>query len=127
MFIEFEPYDVYGWTDAYQNDFTSQLVLIPEKTVLFKVWGYMSRDYDYEEETLMGWLVTDSEIVTSLWADQKLFFQHHRWEDDIYARPEWADAVQPWKEGKFSEQALQDPAPRQRCPFSYLFEEAGLL
>ena len=101
LFIDFEPYDVYGWTDAYQNDFTAQLALIPERTVLFKVWGYDSTDYEYE--VFMGWLVTDSELTTSLWADQKLFFQHHRFEEDIYARPEWAEAVPVWYEGKFSE------------------------
>ena len=38
--IDVEPYDVYGWTDQYQNDFQDQLSIIPENTVMFKVFAY---------------------------------------------------------------------------------------
>jgi len=38
--IEVEPYDVYGWTDAYQNDFHQQLQIVPVDTVMFKVFGF---------------------------------------------------------------------------------------
>lgn len=72
--IDVEPYDVYGWTDAYQNDFHDQLSLIPEDTVMFKVIGYDSPPELGGEEIMIGWLVSRSETTPSLWGDQKLFF-----------------------------------------------------
>lgn len=72
--IDMEPYDVYGWTDAYQNDFHDQLRLIPANTAMFKIYGYDSPPEYGAEEQLIGWLVSRSETRPSLWGDQKLFF-----------------------------------------------------
>lgn len=125
--IDIEPYDVYGWTDAYQNDFQDQLSLIPENTVMFKVFGYDSPPEHGAQERLMGWLVSRSETTSSLWGDQKLYFQHHRYEDDIKHRPHYFEWLQFWDNGKFTETPLRNPAPVQKCPFMFLFEEAGLI
>jgi hypothetical protein len=56
-----------------------------------------------------------------------LFFQHHRYEDDIKLRPHYFDWLQFWPLGRFTEQPLQNPAPMQTCPFMFLFEQAGLI
>lgn len=37
----------------------------------------------------IGTLVTTSNFVTSLYCDNKLFFQHQRFEEDLAIHPEW--------------------------------------
>ena len=129
--IDAEPYDVYGWTDKFQNDFHEQLQVVPKDTAMFRIYGYdCPPELDKElgcPEKHIGWLVTRSETTPSLWGDQKLFFQHHRYEDDIKHRPHYFEWLQFWDNGKFAETPLRDPAPTQKCPFLFLFENAGLL
>ena len=82
--IWFEPYDVYDWTDAYQDDFHNQLTKIGPDTLMFKVFGtYNNPDFDGCLDYLIGYVVSRSEIVTSLWGDQKLFFKHKRIDEDF--------------------------------------------
>ena len=125
--VDSEPYDVYGWTDHYQNDFHEQLALIPENTAMFKLFGYDTPPEHGGEEVFMGWLVSRSETTSSLWGDQRLFFQHKRMEDDIKERPHYFEWLQFFDGGRMTETPLIDPAPRQKCPFMFLFEEAGIL
>ena len=124
--IEVEPYDVYGWTDRYQNDFHDQLTAIPANTVLFKMYAYDVPPEFGGEQRLIGWIVSRSETVTSLWGDQKLFFKHQRMDEAIRIRPHYFDWVEFWELGKFNETPLKNPAPKQRCPFFFLFEQAGI-
>ena len=126
--IDVEPYDVYGWTDAYQNDFHEQMkeALLPD-TSLFRVFGYDEPPELGGQDRLIGWLVSRSETITSLWGDQKLFFKHSVMEDDIAERPHYYEWIQFWDAGTFTEEPLRNPAPTQKCPFIFLFEEAGLL
>lgn len=77
-------------------------------------------------DKLIGYIVSRSETVSSLWGDQKLFFQHRRYDEDIMHRPHYFEWLQFWDNGKFSETPLPYPAPIQKCPFFFLFEEAGL-
>ena len=125
--IEVEPYDVYGWTDSYQNDFQDQISVIPPHTVMFKVFGYDCPPEYGCQERLIGHLVTRSNTVTSLWGDQKLFFQHRRYEYDLMMRPYYGEWLQFWPNGTYSETELANPAPMQKCPFMFLFEKAGHL
>lgn len=41
-------------------------------------------------------------------------------------RPWYFDWLQFWDLGSFAESELKNPAPLQKCPFFFLFEEAGL-
>lgn len=100
---------------------------IPMNTVMFKVIAYDEPPELGGEERLAGWLVSRSDQVSSLWGDNQLFFQHHRMDDDIKRRPHYFDWLQFWGEGKFSETPLIDPAPGVKCPFFFLFEQAGLV
>lgn len=124
--IELEPYDVYGWTDKYQNDFQDQLSKLHPDTAIFKVQAYDEPPELGGKDHLIGWIVSRSKTVTSLWGDKQLFFQQHRYEDDLAYRPHYAKWLQYWEGGKFSSTHLKSPAPKQKCPFFFLFEEAGL-
>lgn len=67
--IDLEPYDVYGWTDAYQNDFNDQLTVIKADTSLFKVFAYDQPPELGGQDHQIGWIVTRSDMITSRWAD----------------------------------------------------------
>lgn len=125
--IEVEPYDVYGWTDDYQNDFLDQLAAIPRNVALFKVFGFDTPPEFGGKGRLIGYVVSRSETTSSKWGDEQLFFQHHRIEDDIKQRPYYFDWLQFFTEGRFTERPIQNPAPTVSCPFMYLFEKAGLI
>ena len=64
-------------------------------------------------ESLIGAFVTASEITTSLWGDDHLFFRHQRIDDDLAIYPEWEPYV-PMYEGFFS---LEQEAQKPECPF----------
>ena len=70
--LEFEPYDVYNWTDAWQDDFTDQFSKISPGTVLFKVFAYKDPIHKLSgaRGDLIGRISVISEITTSLWGDQ---------------------------------------------------------
>jgi len=125
--IDVEPYDVYGWTDEYQNDFQDQLGSIPYGTVLFKVMAYDMPPELGGEEQLIGALVMRSNLITSFFGDTELYFQHHRMEDDIKVRPHYFEWLQFWDNGKFHETPLPEVAPMVKCPFFFLFEAANLV
>lgn len=74
--LEFEPYDVYGWEDKYQNDFQDQLEIIPYGTVMFKVFAFDEPPEVGGEERLIGWIVSRSDQLSSFWGDTQLFFKH---------------------------------------------------
>lgn len=125
--MDVEPYDVYGWTDEYQNDMQDQMSVLPPNTVLFKLFGFDVAPEFGGKDRLIGWLVSRSFTIDSFWGDTQLYFQHRRMDDDIKVRPHYFDMLQFWDEGTFHETALQNPAPPVRCPFFFLFEQAGLV
>ena len=45
-------------------------------TVMFKVFGYDVAPEFGGSERLMGWIVSRSDYISSLWGDNKLFFKH---------------------------------------------------
>ena len=110
--VELEPYNVYGWTDKYQNDFTDQLTLLKPNTSIFKVFAYDKPPELGGYEMLCGYIVSRSKTVTSLWADKHLFFQSRRYEDDFHYRPHYFEWLQFWDGGKFKETPLKSPAPK---------------
>ncbi len=50
------------------------MAVIPINTVMFKLIGFDEPPENGGEEIPMGWLVTRSEQIDSLWGDKDLFF-----------------------------------------------------
>ena len=94
---------------------------------MFKVYAYDSPPEEGGEDTLIGWIVSRSAQRSSFWGDQQLFFQHRRMDDDIKFRPHYFEWLEFWDNGKFDEAGMKNPAPPQRCPFMFLFEQAGVM
>lgn len=122
--LDFEPIDAYGWTDAWQADFTDQLSSITPGTVLWKVFAFSDPKHKLSGSRgdLIGRVVLTSEITTSLWGDKSLFFKHQRIDDDLEVHTWWKDYMQTWSLGKMAETPLVHPQPTELCPFAFLFE-----
>ena len=70
---------------------------IKRGTTLFRVHALDKPAELGGTERQIGVIITDSEMVTSSWADEHLFFRHQKMEDDIKYRPEWEPYVPAWK------------------------------
>ena len=51
------------------------------------------------QESHIADLVLTSELTTSLWGDQHLFFRHQNMEDDLGLRPDWEQYTEKWTAG----------------------------
>ena len=122
--LEFEPYDVYNWTEAWQEDFSDQFMKIYPGTVLWKVFAYRDplHKLSGSRGDLIGRVVLISEVTTSLWGDQTLFFKHQRMDDDLKYFPEWQQYLQSWPMGKLDEEGLTLPPPVEKCPFKFIYD-----
>ena len=73
--MRYEPVaaTVSHFTEEYSGPLLDKLTAIPQNSHLINVYGL---DAPGGTEYLIGELWTDSEMVTSLWGDQTLFFRH---------------------------------------------------
>ena len=62
-------------------------------------------------EQMIAQIKTVSEMTTSLWGDEHLYFRHTRMEDDLALRPEWEPSTPLWPEDE-----------RSGCPFADLLQ-----
>jgi len=123
--LDFVGKNNYGWTDEYQQNYKDQFKQIPVGSILYDIYAYESPTHALAEPKgeYIGKLVSTSEVVTSLWGDQKLFFKHGRIEDDLEEMPQWEDYLQPWALGTLEETGLGMPPPKPSCPFYFLYEQ----
>merc|ERR1712062_677071 len=125
--LEFEGASYFGFTDEKTEDYKELLKKIEPGSALFNVYAFESPVHKLidPDGQLIGTIVTTSEVVSSLWGDQQLFFRHGRMDDDLLEKPEWADYVQVWDRGTLEEVGLTQPMPfpASSCPFSYLWEK----
>ena len=72
---------------------------VPVGTVLYTIWAMDKPEELGGVETHIADLVLTSELTTSLWGDQHLFFRHQNMEDDLGLRPEWEQYTEKWTAG----------------------------
>lgn len=63
---------------------------IPEGTVLYHIYSIANPK---DEKVLIGDLVLDSKLTTSLFGDKYLFFKHQDESEDLKIHPEWTHDV----------------------------------
>ena len=92
--------------------------------MLFKVFAYSDPIHKLTggRGKLIGRVVLTSEITTSLYGGQTLFFKHQRIDDDLEVYPWWKEYIQSWDNGRLDETGLVDPPPAEKCPFKFLFD-----
>ncbi|OQV12663.1 hypothetical protein BV898_13072 [Hypsibius exemplaris] len=72
--VSFRPNPALAYDERDQTDFRKRLAGIPSGTVLYTVVG--KRTLDDEDSVMIGQLVSRSEVVTSRYGDEVLFFNH---------------------------------------------------
>jgi len=89
--LRFEPTGDIQFSDAYKQPFTEDLKTIPQGTTLYRVFAMDKPSELGGEERNIGDLVLVSDMVTSNWADKRLFFRHQDMEEDLELRPHWRE------------------------------------
>ena len=103
--------------DGYTN-YLDDLASIPAGSKVYDIYALDAPEELGGTETLIGAFMTASEITTSHWGDDHLYFRHQRMDDDLAIRPEWEPYV-PMYKGFFH---LEQEASSPECPFKNLIE-----
>mmetsp|Transcript_23977 Transcript_23977/g.58038 ORF Transcript_23977/g.58038 Transcript_23977/m.58038 type:complete len:450 (+) Transcript_23977:2-1351(+) len=73
-----------------QEGMNARLESIKKGTTIYKMMSLSSPKATWQ---YLGDIVTDSECTMSNYGDNKLFFRHQRFEDDLKLRPEWINEM----------------------------------
>lgn len=109
----FRPTGEIVFPDTYVQPFTDDLKTIPEGSILYEIYALDLPEELGGAELHIGDLVTRSEMTTSLWGDQHLFFRHDDEAHDLVLKPEWNEFVPQY--GDYFE---DDPSKSSKCPYS---------
>ena len=86
--LRYEPTgDINFPADTYDITLFEQFSKIEAESVLYKVFAM---DKPNGTEKHIANVVLEGQLVTSKWADEKMFFRHGRMDDDLRYHPEWA-------------------------------------
>lgn len=90
------------------RDFLTLLATVAPGSILFNVYAAKTPNLTgksetepqtYNDEAYVGDIVLQSNLISSQWADKKLFFRHQNLDDDIVLRPQWFSSATVAKEG----------------------------
>lgn len=108
--LRFHPTGDISFSDTYVRPFTEDLMSIPSGSTLYEVWALDKPTELGGVEAHIADLVLTSEVTTSLWGDQHLFFHHQDMHEDINLVPEWRQYTPTFGPGL------------SRCPFEDLIQ-----
>jgi len=89
--LRFHPTGELSFSDEYVRPFTEDLVSIPKGSLLYEVWALDNPAELGGTEKHIADLVLVSDMITSVWGDQHLFFRHQDMAEDVELRPEWEE------------------------------------
>lgn len=89
------PETVSHFTDEYTGPLLDKLTAIPSGSHIFNVYA---RESPTATEEKIAEIYTDSEMVTSLFGDEQLFFRHWTANFDFESNPEWEAFVPKYEE-----------------------------
>lgn len=104
--LRFHPTGDISFSDTYVRPVNEDLMTIPSGSTLYQVFAWDQPEQLGGTEAHIADLVLTSEMTTSLWGDQHLYFRHQDMWDDIDIIPEWADYTDTFGLGL------------SRCPFN---------
>jgi len=87
--LRFRPTGEFWFSETYVRPVNEDLVAIPSGSTLYQVYAQDKPTELGGTETRIADLVLVSEMITSLWGDQGLFFRHQDMAEDLTMRPEW--------------------------------------
>ena len=131
-YLRFEPTGAVEFPSTYDKPYPEQLASIPAGTDLFRIYAWTAPKELGGEEIYIGDLITESEMPTSNWGDNHLYFRHERAEEAIAMQPTWApyypafDPRHPLAGAKNLSAEEMDmhvgAAFQPPCPFSFLYK-----
>merc|ERR1712154_575584 len=80
--LRFHPTGELSFSDEYVRPFTEDLVSIPKGSLLYEVWALDNPAELGGTEKHIADLVLVSDMITSVWGDQHLFFRHQDMAED---------------------------------------------
>eukprot|EP00091_Calanus_sinicus_P018456 TRINITY_DN4220_c0_g1_i2.p1 TRINITY_DN4220_c0_g1~~TRINITY_DN4220_c0_g1_i2.p1 ORF type:complete len:357 (-),score=107.20 TRINITY_DN4220_c0_g1_i2:86-1156(-) len=92
--LTFQPTGEFTFPDNYVRPFTEDLTSIPSGSTLYKVWALDQPTELGGTEKHIADLVLVSDMITSLWGDQHLFFRHQDMVEDSAIKPEWEEYLE---------------------------------
>lgn len=89
--LRFHPTGQFGGSATYDKsvDWKTQLTDVPAGSTIYQVYGWDKPQEMGGKEYLIGNLVTKSEVTTTKWGDEELFFRHQDMKADLAIKPEW--------------------------------------
>ena len=103
--------------EGYTN-FLDDLMTITQGSVLYKVYAMDQPEEMGGTEKLIGQIKLASELTTSNFGDEHLYFRHERMDDDLSLKPEW-EQYTPKYGGIFS---LAQKEGGSKCPFANIID-----
>ena len=91
---------------------------ITQGSVLYKVYAMYQPEEMGGTEKLIGQIKLASELTTSSFGDEHLYFRHERMDDDLSLKPEW-EQYTPKYGGIFS---LAQKEGGSKCPFANIID-----
>lgn len=101
------------YTDEYSTDYMDQLKSVPKGTLLYSVYAISKPTRIHEK---IGELRTTSEVISSRWGDESLFFRHNYMDIDLMENPSWKDYVPEFS--IFGGNKDLEVKEKKKCPFS---------
>jgi len=124
--LRFEPATSYVTPieDPSEFNFTEIMKEIPSGETIYEIYAWDMPEEMGGSETHIGDLVIESQLVTSLWGDEHMFFRHHRMDEDLKYHPEWQQYSLTLVAGMDSE--IREPSEYKSpstCPFAFLWQQ----
>jgi len=102
-----------GFPDKYKEDFTIQLGTLKKG---MKVYTVFAKKTPKSVPEKIGKLILNSEMTTSNWGDERLFFQHNKFDEDILDHPKWSKNEFKWSTFGVEEKKCKAKS-EWGCPF----------
>lgn len=124
--MRFHPTGEIEFPSTYSTDnyYLDDLKTIKSGTTLYEVYGMSAPSELGGQEFLIGDLVTTSDVVSSLWGDDHLFYRHQMTEDDIALKPEWKPYYPVYNFANAIDSALSETSDKiiSACPFAWMWQ-----
>ena len=98
---------------------------MPANQVLYKVYALDKPLQLGGSEALIGEIQIDTQLVTSYWGDEHLFFKHQRMDDDLRIHPEWQPFAPTLMPGMFSRIRAAVASKAPVCPYAALVRKGA--
>ena len=98
---------------------------MPAGQTLYKVYAMDKPVQLGGTEQLIGEINMDTQLVTSYWADEYMFFKHQRKDDDLRVHPEWQPFAPTLMAGMVSKIRAPVEGKKPTCPFAALFSKGA--